>query len=221
MKKEPVMLKGNKAGIRIVLDDKLSFEELLTEVEQKFQSNADFLGDNRVVIAFDGRELSEQEEAVLLHAIQEHSRLQIACVIDEDKEREAIFEHSLQEKLMAINSNSGQFFKGNLRSGQVMEFETSIVILGDVNVGAQVVSTGNVIVLGKLYGTVYAGAAGKEDAFVVATTMNPTQIRISDAIARASDEKGIPSKVPQIAYLRNGAIYMDDLSGYSLTSANV
>ena len=122
---------------------------------------------------------------------------------------------------MAINSNSGQFFKGNLRSGQVMEFETSIVILGDVNVGAQVVSTGNVIVLGKLYGTVYAGAAGKEDAFVVATKMNPTQIRISDAIARASDEKGIPSKVPQIAYLRNGAIYMDDLTGNSLTSANV
>ena len=122
---------------------------------------------------------------------------------------------------MAINNNSGQFFKGNLRSGQVMEFETSIVILGDVNVGAQVVSTGNVIVLGKLYGTVYAGAAGKEDAFVVATKMNPTQIRISDTIARALDEKGIPSKVPQIAYLRNGAIYMDDLSGHSLTSADV
>ena len=53
MKKEPVMLKGNKAGIRIVLDDKLSFDELLAEVVKKFQSNADFLGDNRVAIAFD------------------------------------------------------------------------------------------------------------------------------------------------------------------------
>lgn len=221
MKKEAVMLKGNKAGIRIVLDDKLSFEELLAEVVKKFQSNAEFLGNNQVAIAFDGRELSEQEEAILLHAIQENSKLQIVCVIDEDAEREALFEKSLQERLMSLNSHSGQFFKGNLRSGQVMEFETSIVILGDVNVGAQVVSTGNVIVLGNLYGTVYAGASGKEDAFIVATRMNPIQIRISDVIARAADEKGKVSKIPQIAYLRDGAIYMDDLSRTSLANINV
>lgn len=221
MKKEAVMLKGNKAGIRIVLDDKLSFEELLAEVVQKFQSNADFLGSNQVAIAFDGRELSEEEEAILLHTIQENSKLQVVCVIDEDAEREALYKRSLQERLMAINSNSGQFFKGNLRSGQVMEFETSIIILGDVNVGAQVVSTGNVIVLGNLYGTVYAGASGKEEAFIVATKMNPIQIRISDVIARSSDEKRIPPKVPQIAYLRDGAIYMDDLSRTSLTNITV
>ncbi len=221
MKKEPVMLKGNKSGIRIILDDELSFEELLEKVTEKFQNNADFLGDNRVVVAFDGRELSDEEEAVLLHTIQENSKLRIVCVIDEDKERETLYERTLQEKLMAMDSNSGQFFKGNLRSGQVMEFETSIVILGDVNVGAQVVSTGNVIVLGKLNGTVYAGASGKEDAFIVATKMNPIQIRISDVIARTPDEKETPSNVPQIAYLRDGAIYMDDLSRMSLTNINV
>ena len=221
MKKEPVMLKGNKSGIRIILDDELSFEELLEKVTEKFQNNADFLGDNRVVVAFDGRELSDEEEAVLLHTIQENSKLQIVCVIDEDEEREALYERTLQEKLMAIDSNSGQFFKGNLRSGQVMEFETSIVILGDVNVGAQVVSTGNVVVLGKLNGTVYAGASGKEDAFIVATKMNPIQIRISDVIARTPDEKETPSNVPRIAYLREGAIYMEDLSRMSLTNINV
>lgn len=221
MKKEPVMLKGNKSGIRIILDDELSFEELLEKVTEKFQNNADFLGDNRVVVAFDGRELSDEEEAVLLHTIQENSKLQIVCVIDEDEEREALYERTLQEKLMAIDSNSGQFFKGNLRSGQVMEFETSIVILGDVNVGAQVVSTGNVVVLGKLNGTVYAGASGKEDAFIVATKMNPIQIRISDVIARTPDEKETPSNGPRIAYLREGAIYMDDLSRMSLTNINV
>lgn len=221
MKKEAVILKGNKAGIRIVLDDKLPFEQLVKEVVKKFQSNADFLGNNKVAIAFDGRDLSEQEEGILLHTIQQYSHLQVVCIIDEDAEREALYERSLQEHLMSLNRNSGQFFKGNLRSGQVMEFETSIIILGDVNVGAQVVSTGNVIVLGNLYGTVYAGASGKEDAFVVATKMNPIQIRISDVIARASDKRQNPSKVPQIAYLKDGAIYMDDLSRMSLTNINV
>lgn len=221
MNKEAVMLKGNKAGIRIVLDDQLSFEKLIGEVIRKFQDNTEFLGDNQVVVAFDGRELSEEEESVLIRTIQENSKLKIVCVIDEDAERESLYEHSLQEHLMSIHNNSGQFFKGSLRSGQVMEFETSIVILGDVNAGAQVVSTGNIVILGKLNGTVYAGASGKEDAFIVASRMNPIQVRISDVIARADDDKENISNVPQIAYLRDGAIYIDDLSRASLTNITV
>ena len=102
-----------------------------------------------------------------------------------------------------------------------MEFETSVVILGDINVGAQVVSTGNVIVLGSLYGTVYAGAVGKENAFIVALKMNPMQIRISDVIARSSDEKQETPAEPQIAYLQDGAIYIDTLSRQTLTEIDV
>lgn len=221
MKKAPVVIKGNKAGIRIVLDKQLPFEELVEEVKAKFQESSDFLGDAQVAVSFDGRELKEEEEAILLQCIKDCSKLQVMCLVDEDKEREAMFNRSLNEQLMALNSNTGQFFKGNLRSGQVMEFETSIVILGDINVGAQVVSTGNVIVLGNLFGTVYAGAAGKENAFIVALKMNPLQIRISDVIARSSDEKKEVSAEPQIAYLREGAIYIDTLSRQTLTDIDV
>ena len=189
MKKAPVVIKGNKSGIRIVLDDVLPFPEILEEVEKKFKESSNFLGEAQVAVSFDGRKLTEEQ--------------------------------TLNEKLMAMNANSGQFFKGNLRSGQVMEFETSVVILGDINVGAQVVSTGNVIVLGSLYGTVYAGAAGKENAFIVALKMNPMQIRISDVIARSSDEKQETPAEPQIAYLQDGAIYIDTLSRQTLTEIDV
>lgn len=221
MKKAPVVIKGSRSGIRIVLDKQLPFEELVEEVEKKFQESSDFLGDAQVAVSFDGRDLQEEEEAVLLQSIKDHSRLRVMCLVDEDKEREAIFNRSLTEQLMALNSNTGQFFKGTLRSGQVMEFETSIVILGDINVGAQVVSTGNVVVLGNLMGTVYAGAAGKENAFIVALKMNPLQIRISDVIARSSDEKEAVPAEPQIAYLRDGAIYIDTLSRKTLTDIDV
>lgn len=221
MKKTPVVIKGTKSGIRIVLDKQLPFEELVEEVKKKLKESSDFLGDAQVAVSFDGRSLEEEEEAILLQCIKDCSRLRVVCLVDEDKEREAIFNRSLNEQLMALNSNTGQFFKGNLRSGQVMEFETSIVILGDINVGAQVVSTGNVVVLGNLFGTVYAGAAGKENAFIVALKMNPLQIRISDVIARSSDEKKeVPAK-PQIAYLRDGAIYIDTLSRQTLTDIDV
>lgn len=221
MKKAPVVIKGNKSGIRIVLDAELEFDELLNEVEKKFSSSAGFLGNAQVAVSFEGRELTEEEEAILLQCIAEHSDLDVVCVLDNDKKREEYFTQSLNERLLQMNSNTGQFFKGNLRSGQVMEFETSIVILGDVNVGAQVVSTGNVVVLGALNGTVYAGASGRDNCFVVALKMNPMQIRIGDVIARSSDEKTAPPKEPQIAYLEQGAIYIDPLSRKTLTDIQI
>lgn len=217
MKKAPVVIKGNKAGIRIILDSELSFEELLQEVEIKFSESAEFLGDATVAVSLEGRELTEEEEAILLQCISDHSRLNIVCIIDNDKKREEYFSQSLNERLMQMNTNTGQFFKGNLRSGQVMEFETSIVILGDVNAGAQVVSTGNVIILGALNGTVYAGASGKDNCFVVALKMNPVQIRIGDVIARCADDRKDPPKEPQIAYLENDAIYVDTISRQTLS----
>ena len=131
--------------------------------------------------------------------------------------QEDYFTQTLNDRLMQMNANTGQFFKGNLRSGQVMEFETSIVILGDVNAGAQVVSTGNVIILGALNGTVYAGASGRENCFVVALKMNPVQIRIGDVIARCADEKNAPPKEPQIAYLEEDTIYVDTISRQTLS----
>jgi len=221
MKKAPIVIKGNKSGIRIVLDSEIEFEELIEEIKKKFSSSADFLGNAQVAVSFEGRELTEEEEAIILQCIAEHSKLDVVCVLDNDKQREEYFNKSLNERLMQLNSNTGQFFKGNLRSGQVMEFETSIVILGDINVGAQVVSTGNVVVLGALNGTVYAGASGREDCFVLALKMNPLQIRIADVIARAEDEKSEPPKEPQIAYLNQGNIYIDSLSRKTLSEISI
>ena len=79
-----------------------------------------------------------------------------------------------------LSASDGKFYKGTLRSGQVLEAGSSIIILGDVNPGATVVSKGNVVVLGTLKGTIHAGAAGNEGAFVAALNMNPMQIRIAD-----------------------------------------
>lgn len=217
MKKAPVIIKGNKSGIRIILDADLSFEDLLPEVAKKFSDSADFLGDANVAVSLEGRKLTEEEEAILLQCISDHSRLNVVCLVDTDKKQEEYFTQTLNERLMQLSTNTGQFFKGNLRSGQVMEFETSIVILGDVNAGAQVVSTGNVIILGALNGTVYAGASGRDNCFVVALKMNPVQIRIGDVIARSSDEKTAPPREPQIAYLDGDVIYVDAISRQTLS----
>ncbi len=209
---QPVVIKGNKSGLIVHLDDQMEFSELKEKVEEKFTSSSDFLGAAQIALSFEGRKLSEDQKYELMECIREHSQLDIVCLIDDDAQKEAYFTKTLEEKLTALNTNSGQFYKGTLRSGQVVEFETSIVILGDVNVGAQVVSAGNVVVLGKLLGTVYAGASGKENCFVVALQMNPTQIRIADIIARSPDEKQETKLETKIAFAEKGDIYIEPLN---------
>lgn len=214
--KNYVVIKGNKYGIIVILDKALPFEELKEEVAKKFRESSDFLGDSSMGITFEGRFLENDEIRELLDIIAENSKLNIVCVVDNDKEREEYFKKSVEEHLTELANNDGQFYRGTLRSGQVIESEASIIVLGDVNPGAKVVSAGNVIILGSLKGTVYAGVSGESGAFVVALEMDPMQIRIGDYIARASDDNGKKSKKSKpetkIAFVENGNIYIEPLN---------
>lgn len=217
--KSSVIIKGNKYGISLVLNEEMSFEELKKEIAKKFQECTKFFGNVQMAASFEGRKLTQQEEQEIMEIIEENSEIKIICMIDSDAEKEEIFKISLESRLKENASQDGQFYKGTLRSGQVLEAEHSIVVLGDVNPGAKIISKGNVIVLGALKGTVFAGAAGNEEAFVAALEMHPTQIRIADFIARNSDEelKGKTKnkkaeKEAKIAYVEKENIYIDVLN---------
>ena len=141
------------------------------------------------------------------------SNEKIVCIVDTDEKKEQLMSKSLNQRLMELSSNTGQFYKGNLRSGQVLEVETSIVVIGDINNGAKVVSKGNVVILGSLKGNVFAGASGNTNAFVVALDMDPIQIRIGDIIGRSPDKKSKKVvKEPKIAFVDDGNIYVEPLS---------
>ena len=95
----------------------------------------------------------------------------------------------------------------------MLEVESSIIVIGDVNNGAKVVSKGNIVILGSLKGNAFAGAAGNAKAFVVALDMEPVQIRIADTIARAPDKKSKEVvKEAKIAFVDEGNIYIETLN---------
>lgn len=215
--KNSVVIKGNKYGIIVMLDKNMPFDDLLKDIADKFRESSKFLGKSEMGITFEGRFLDNDEIRRVLDTIEESSELNIVCVVDNDKEREEYFKKSVEEHLNALSNNDGQFYRGTLRSGQVIESEGSIVILGDVNPGAKVISSGNVIILGSLKGTVYAGVTGDATSFVVALEMEPMQIRIGDYIARASDDTSkVKSKKQKpetkIAFVENGNIYIEPLN---------
>ncbi len=222
--KNAAMIKGTKSGIILVLNPETDWESLKKAVAEKFQVSSHFLGDAAKAISFRGRELTDDEQEEILETIQQNCSLRIICILDEDPETEAAFARALQAKeeeegkddvpgRLDDRSGAGFFFKGNLRSGQVLDVETSIIILGDVNAGAKIISKGNVVVLGALKGNVFAGSAGNEDAFVVALDMKPVQVRIADTIARSPDGSSERAKgrEAKIAFWEDGNIYIEPL----------
>ncbi len=220
--KNTVMIKGNKYGIVVVLDENEPFSKLKEELKKKFEESSKFFNNSSsMAISFEGKKLSCEEQREILDMIEENTELNIVCVMDNSDE-----EHHKQCVESAINSmndcTGGQFYKGTLRSGQVLESDSSIIILGDVNPGAKILSAGNVVVLGSLKGTVYAGIKGNPNAFVVALEMYPVQIKIGDIIARCADKPKKSSKPEtKIAYVDGENIYIEPLNREVLGELNL
>ena len=209
-----VVIKGNKYGIVIQMDKNISFAELKADLVEKFKSASKFFDKANMAVSFEGRTLSADEEREILQIISDNSDLNIVCVIDNDELKEKMFKKAVEDKLCELSAQTGRFYKGALRSGQQLESESSIIILGDINPGAKVIAKGNIIILGSLKGTAYAGAAGNDEAFVVALEMAPIQIRIGDTIARCNDSGGRVKPIsndPMIAFVEDENIYIEKL----------
>lgn len=208
-----VIIKGLNNGIIVVLDAEIEFDLLKEKVEKKFRDSSKFLGNAQVALSFEGRKLTEDQQLELLKIISEQSELKIVCLVMDNPEKDALFQKALEQTGEEKSKTNGQFYKGNLRSGQSLECDTSVVVIGDVNPGASIVSQGNIVVLGALRGTVYAGSDGNDKAFVLALDMSPGQIRIADTIARAPDnhDKAV-TKEAKIAFLEDGNIYIEPIS---------
>lgn len=81
-----------------------------------------------------------------------------------------------------IENSETKFHKGSLRSGQKIEFEGSLVILGDVNAGAEVIAGENIVVVGELRGLAHAGAKGNKKAIIASNEIGCPQIRIANIV---------------------------------------
>lgn len=102
------------------------------------------------------------------------------------------------------------FAYGTLRSGKSIHFPGHVVVIGDINPGAEVVAEGNIIVMGRVLGFIHAGSAGNDNAVIIANLLKPTQIRISTYISvPPSDDESFHTNVPEKAIVSNGMIKIE------------
>ena len=216
MNTNSVIIKCNKYGLIVILDENLPFEELIKDVEDKFKESAKFFKNAKMAMTIRGRSLTQAEEKQVVETIVDSCGLHILCIIDEDRKEELLFHQAVDKAMEEKDAEDGWFYRGTLRSGQVLESEHSIVIIGDVNPGANVTSKGNIVVLGSLRGIAYAGATGDRNCFVAALGMKPIQVKIADKMARSAITKRVDDAEykldPKIAYVKEDHIYVKPIS---------
>ena len=200
LKEELISFKGINEGIYIYIK-KGNFKDIKKEFEEKLNEYKDFY-DGANILGVKSENLKDEEVEKLLHIIKDKYGLDI----DENGLPDYLNEPSVYT---GIDEGMTKFFNTTIRSGQVVEYEGNIVIIGDVNPGALIKAWGNIIILGKLRGVAHAGANGNENAYVAADILQPTQLRIGDIIARKPDGEFLASEMPEVARVYSGEVVIE------------
>ena len=225
--KNSVVIKSFPSGIVLHLDPDLPFDQLLADVGEKFRESSSFFKDAKMALSLRGRVLSDFEEQQILDAITQNSELRILCLTGEDDETNQTFVKALRQADFTGESadGNGQFYRGTLRNGQVLETDSSIVVLGDVYPGSAIISARDIIVLGGLFGEAYAGGNGSSAHYVVALEMSPEKLKIGDFKYHSKDKASKwsirPKVQPKIAYVKDKRVVLDSLTKELLSGFSV
>ncbi len=214
--KNSVVIKSFQNGISLHLDENIPFQELLDEIAVKFRESAAFFKNAKMALSLEGRILTDAEEREVADVISDNSELKIICLVGKDGDVNQNYLKALQMLHYDSEANEGQFYRGTLKSGQILETESSIVIIGDVNPGSSIISTKDIVILGGLYGAAYAGASGSEGHFIVALEMSPEKLTIGDFKYKTKEKTSkwsIRMKIqPKIAFVKNGQVVTEPVT---------
>ena len=119
--KSSVVIKGNRAGMTVILDPEVPYQQLLGDIAAKFEESARFWGSVQMTLTLAGRPLTPEQEFQIVNVITDHSQIEILCLVDQDASRMRRCEKALNEKLMELSSMTGQFYKGCLRAGEHLD----------------------------------------------------------------------------------------------------
>lgn len=163
----PVMLKGNKSGIRVIISPEADIQTILCCLTDKLNATGKYYTNIKpITVCFEGKQLTEDEKIQILDTLRmkginigEHPAVSETGNLAGKKYK------PITSKQLYTDKN-GLFYVGNLRNGQSITAVASIVIVGDVEAGAYVESAGNVVVIGNAHGIIKTGCMGRTDTFM-------------------------------------------------------
>jgi len=218
MSPDTITIKGIRQGLLVTLGEEGWSAGLLT-LEERLGANPAFFRGGRVALDVGSQELSrsEIEEA---RALLDRHQVELWAVVSTNPVTEAVAQelglvidlgppHPRGLEAVAEGGDEpfveGLVVRRTLRSGQSLRYPGHVVVIGDINPGAEVVAGGDIVVWGRVRGMVHAGALGDEGAVICALDLAPTQLRIAGYIAHSPEEHR-RKPVPEMASVRDGQI---------------
>jgi len=215
-----VSLKGTRDGVTVITGEG-PWDKLLEELHERLHTTASFFRGARVTLEVGERLLTEDDLRALEEILGQFDMGLYIISAQAKETRTAARRLDLRavssEPLpvpdtsaagpIEEGSEGGLLVRRTIRSGQAIQHPGHVVIIGDVNPGAEVIAGGDIVVWGRLRGVVHAGALGDDTAVVCALQLHPTQLRIGNHIARAPDDRRKRAAVPEIAFVgREGIV---------------
>jgi septum site-determining protein MinC len=204
MKDDRIQIKGTKEGInaKIYVDKFRNFDEMLEALLSKLSSGKSFYKGSTINIITNLKNFNEVEIEKLKDLLFEEIQIK-ECTFEEliqDKKETKIFN--------GVYEGKTKFIKKTIRGGQLVRYQGNIVIIGDINSGAEVYAGGNIIVLGSIKGHVYAGVGGNRKAIVSAINLQPEILQIADILTKAPDD-GMKPSYPELAKIKGDTIVVE------------
>ncbi len=204
-----VQIKGLRDGLLVSLDD-ASWEEQRVALLAQVDSQQAFFQGARLALDVASQVLHVNQLVELRDQLSERG-ISLWAVISESPTTENTAqllglatriskprpEENRQFSVEDLGEETALFLNRTLRSGTRIEFAGHVVVLGDVNPGAEIVAGGNVIIWGRLRGMVHAGAKGNRNAVICALDLSPTQLRIAEEVSAILKPREDPA--PEIA----------------------
>jgi septum site-determining protein MinC len=215
---DAITIKGIRQGLLITLGDR-GWGEELRDLKSRLSASPSFFRGGRVALDVGSLELSYSEIEVV-HTLLTRHQVELWALVSSSAATEAAAQEiglvidlgpsAPRERKTEPQEDEGPMTEGmvvrrTLRSGQSLRHPGHIVVIGDVNPGAEIVAGGDIVVWGRVRGVVHAGALGDEGAVICALDLSPMQLRIAGHIARSPEERR-RTAVPEMASVRQGQL---------------
>jgi septum site-determining protein MinC len=205
----PVKLKGVGGGFWVTLDPSLPEALLIAEMDKLFKKLSHLAVNASVII--DMGDARGHEDLFSLIRSRLVEKFGVGRVTTSPQKQSAPTQRIRQRDLSRgwnQHRSNVLMLRGRVRSGQKVDTPKHVVIFGDVNPGAEIVSGGDIIVLGRLSGKVHAGTPKNEQAIIFALAFDPTGVKIGAVTGAGSEESS--HIVPEFASVKDGTILVQD-----------
>jgi septum site-determining protein MinC len=206
MSKSRVKFSGTDFGLLMRLEWDASFPQLLVELEEHLQQSRTFFKGAQVFLEVGQRPLLQQDMEQLTVVLERYdvSLKGVISAADGLNRRPPIMPALASDPLTMVHVE-----QRTVRSGEKIAAEGHVIVLGDVNPGAEVIAGSSIFVWGSLKGAAYAGVPDQTTAVIAALHLAPIQLRIAGHIARPPETPTAATAQPQLARVNRNAIVVE------------